>query len=134
MAMAVVLPFLAYGQSDTYYDRSYARMSYVQGDVFVQRAQNQGFEKGEINLVVVQGDKLGSRSGRLEIQLGQRNYLRLDNDTQIDLVNLPGRDGDPTKLHILAGGLYLRLYSLDRPKNFEVHTPDGSFYVLTAGL
>jgi hypothetical protein len=134
VAMAVVFPFLAYGQSDSYYDRSYARMSFVQGDVFVQRAQNQGFEKGEINLVVVQGDKLGSRSGRLEIQLGQRNYLRLDNDTQIDLVNLPGRDGDPTKLHVLAGSVFLRIYSLDRPKNFEIHTPDGSFYVLTAGL
>ena len=133
MAMAVVFPFLAYGQSDSYYDRSYARMSFVQGDVFVQRAQNQGYEKGEINLVVVQGDKLGSRSGRLEIQLGQRNYLRLDNDTQIDLVNLPGHDGDPTKLHVLAGSVFLRIYSLDRPKNFEVHTPDGSFYVLTAG-
>jgi hypothetical protein len=131
--LAVVFPFLAFGQSTTYYDRSYTRMSYVQGDVFVQRAQDQGYEKGEINLVVVQGDKIGSRAGRLEIQLGRRNYLRLDNDTQVDLVNLPGRDGDPTKLHVLAGSVYLRVQALDREKNFEIHTPDASFYLLTAG-
>jgi len=132
-ALALVFPFLAFGQSTTYYDRSYTRMSYVQGDVYVQRAQDQGYEKGEINLVVVQGDKIGSRAGRLEIQLGRRNYLRLDNDTQVDLANLPGRDGDPTKLHVLAGSIFLRVQTLDREKNFEVHTPDASFYLLTAG-
>ncbi len=132
-ALAVVFPFLAFGQSAAYYDRSYTRMSYVQGDVYVQRAQDLGYEKGEINLVVVQGDKIGSRAGRLEIQLGRRNYLRLDNDTQVDLINLPGRDGDPTKLHVLAGSIFLRVQTLDREKNFEVHTPDASFYLLTAG-
>jgi hypothetical protein len=131
--LTVVLPFLAYGQSSSYYDRSYIRMSYVQGDVFVQRAQDQGYEKGELNLVVVAGDKLGSRAGRLEIQLGRRNYLRLDNDTQVDLVNLPSRDGDPTKLHVLDGSVFLRIQTLDREKNIEVHTPDASFYILTAG-
>ncbi|MGD0782956.1 MAG: FecR family protein, partial [Candidatus Aminicenantales bacterium] len=132
-ALAVVFPFLAYGQSATYYDRSYTRMSYVQGDVYVQRAQDLGYEKGEINLVVVQGDKIGSRTGRLEIQLGRGNYLRLDNDTQVDLVNLPGRDGDPTKLHVLAGSVFLRVQALDREKNFEIHTPDASLYLLAAG-
>ena len=44
-ALALVFPFLAFGQATTYYDRSYTRMSYVQGDVYVQRAQDLGYEK-----------------------------------------------------------------------------------------
>jgi len=133
-ALALVFPFLAHGQSSSYYDRSYTRMSHVQGDVYVQRAQNQGFEQGEVNLVLVGGDKIGTRAGRLEVQLGRGNYLRLDNDTQLDLVGLPGRDGDPTKIHVLSGSIFLRVQRLDREKNFEIHTPDASFYVLNEGL
>ncbi len=133
-AVTVILPFLAFGQGASYNDRSYVRMSYVQGDVFVQRAQDQGYEQGQLNLVVVQGDKLGTKAGRLEIQLGRGNYLRLDNDTQVDLAGLPNRDGDPTKLHVLAGSVYIRVRGLDREKAFEVHSPDASFYILEEGL
>ncbi len=135
-ALALAFPFAAMGQTNTssYYDRSFARMSFVQGDVYVQRAQDQGFAQGEVNLVVVKGDKIGCKDGRLEIQLGRQNYLRLDRNAQVDLVNLPERDLDPTKLHLLAGSIYLRVGSLDREKNIEIHTPDASFYILSEGL
>jgi hypothetical protein len=131
---AVLLPLTALAQANSYYDRSYTRMSYVQGDVYVQRAQNQGYEQGQINLVVVEGDKLGTKSGRLEVQLGRGNYLRLDAGSQVDMAGLPTADGQPTKLHILAGSAYIRVASMDLEKNFEIHTPDGSFYVLKEGL
>jgi hypothetical protein len=121
-------------QSEGYYDRSFARITYVKGDVSVQRASDQGFERGEVNLPLVQGDKLGTKGGRTEIHLGRSNYLRLDADTQLDFSRLPQRDGDPVGLHLLAGRIYLRVASLDRAKAIEVHTPDASFYVLDGGL
>ncbi len=134
IAAAVILPLAGFSQSASYYDRSFTRMSFVQGDVFVQRAQDLGFEKGEVNLVVVAGDKIGTKDGRLEVQLGRGNHLRLDRYTQIDLANLPDRDLLPTKLHVLAGSVFLRVNSLDREKNIEIHTPDASYYILAEGL
>jgi len=134
IAAVVVLPFLAFGQSEGYYDRSYTRLSFVKGDVFVQRAQDLGYEQGEVNLVVVQGDKLGTRDGRAEIQLGRGNFLRLDRDTQVDIVGLPSRDNDPTKLHVLSGSVFFRVRSVDQEKNLQIHTADASFYILEAGL
>jgi len=132
--LVVVFPFLAFSQSEGYYSGSYTRLSYVKGDVYIQRAQDLGYEKGEVNLVVIAGDKLGTREGRAEIQLGRRNYLRLDRDTLVDMVNLPSRDGDLTKLHLISGSIYVRVNNLDREKNFEIHTPDASFYLMQEGL
>ncbi|MCX6558971.1 MAG: hypothetical protein NTZ26_00520 [Candidatus Aminicenantes bacterium] len=134
LAAAVVLPLSVLAQTNGYYDRSYVRMSYVQGDVYVQRTQDLGYEQGQVNLVVVQGDKLGTKAGRLEVQLGLRNYLRLDNETQVEMAGLPAADGQPTKIHILGGGIYLRVASMDVEKGFEIHTPDASFYILREGL
>ena len=131
---AVAVPFLAFGQSEEYYDRSYTRLSYVQGDVYIQRAQDLGYEQGEVNLVVTAGDKLGTRDGRAEIQLGRGNVMRLDRATQIDVAGLPGRDGDPTKIHVLAGSVFFRVRNADREKDLQIHTPDASFYVLEPGL
>ncbi|MCJ7587003.1 MAG: FecR domain-containing protein [Candidatus Aminicenantes bacterium] len=134
IGILVVFPLAILAQDEGYYDRSYARMSYVKGDVSVQRASDQGFEQGEVNLPLVQGDKLGTRDGRAEIQFGKSNYLRIDANTQLDFKGLPQRDGDATSLHLLAGRIYLRVAFLDREKAFEIHTPDASFYVLDQGL
>lgn len=137
-AILMVSPFALRAQTAAegggYYDRSFARMSYVRGDVSVQRSADQGFEQGEVNLPLVQGDKLGTKDGRTEVHLGKSNYLRLDADTQLDFNRMPQRDGEPVSLHLLAGRAYLRVESLDREKAFEVHTPDASFYVLDRGL
>ena len=54
IAAAVVLPLSAIAQTSGYYERSYTRMSYVQGDVYVQRVQDLGYEQGQVNLVVVE--------------------------------------------------------------------------------
>ena len=47
-----------------YYSYSYARLSYVKGDVYIQRADDLGFEEGVVNLALIQGDKIGAREGR----------------------------------------------------------------------
>ncbi|OGD26534.1 MAG: hypothetical protein A2Y56_06250, partial [Candidatus Aminicenantes bacterium RBG_13_63_10] len=135
IACALCLPVLVWAAAEEgYYSRSYARLNYVSGDAYVQRAGDLGFEAGVVNLPASEGDKLGTREGRAEIQFGGRNYLRVDRLTQVEFVNLPQQDTDPYKLHLLSGSLYLRVGSLVIDKGFEVHTPDASFYVLEEGL
>ncbi|MFB0566121.1 MAG: DUF6600 domain-containing protein [Candidatus Aminicenantaceae bacterium] len=125
---------LTSSENEGYYSYSYARLSYVKGDVFVQRAQDLGYEEGVVNLPVVESDKLGTREGRAEIHFGKRNYLRVDNNTQVDFVSLPKNGYDLIKLHILSGSIYLRVNFLEKEKDIEIHTPDASFYVLDEGL
>ncbi len=121
-------------QEEEYYGYSYARLNYVKGDVYIQRAEDLGHEEGVVNLPIVQGDKLGARDGRAEIHFGKKNYLRIDRYTQIDFVRLPQRGDDSVSVHLLAGNIYLRINYLDRERDFEIHSPDGSFYILEEGL
>ena len=116
------------------YSYSYARLSYVKGDVFVERAEDLGYEEGVVNLPLVEGEKLGTKEGRAEIHFGRKNYLRLDSYTHVDFVQLPKKGDDSTKLHLLSGCVFLRVSYLDEEIRFEVHTPDASFYVAEEGL
>ena len=117
-----------------YYAYSYARLSYVNGDVFVQRSADQGYEKGEINLALVQGDTLGTQRGQAEIHFGQRNYLRLGENTKLQFATLPTESDPRIGIHLTEGSIYIRISALQRDKGVEVHTPDASFYVLETGL
>ena len=138
MSFLVFLVFcvsLSMASEDTeYYSYSYARLSYVNGDVFIQRAGDSGFEEGDVNLPIVEGDKIGSREGRAEIHFGKKNYLRIDRQTQLDLIELPERGSEVIRLHMLSGDIFLRINFLQREKDFEIHTPDASYYILEEGL
>ena len=120
--------------SEGYYAGSFARLSYLVGDVFVQRTSDLGTERAEVNLVLVQGDTLGTGIGQVEVQFGGRNYLRLDNNSKVEFAVLPTEGDGRIKIHILEGGAYLRIGSLAGEKAVEVHSPDASFYVLDEGL
>ena len=128
------VPFSFGGAVSDYYEESYARMSYVNGDVYIQRAEDLGYEEGVVNLVLIQGDKIGTREGRSEIHLGDSNYIRMDRNTQIEFVRMPNREEDATGIHILSGSLFLRINFIGNDKFFEVHSPDASFYIMEEGL
>ena len=131
----ICLPLFVYSDNGAeYYDYSFARMSYVTGDVFIERAADMGYEQGIVNLPVVENDKLGTRDGRAEIHFGKKNYLRIDRYTHVDFTELPRKGYDQVKLNLLSGNIYLRVNFLGREKDFEVHTPDVSFYILEEGL
>ncbi len=134
IAFMVLVPLFAFSGSESYNGVGFARMSYVKGDVYIQRGQNLGYEQGEINLALTEGDKLGSRDGQAEIQIGNRNYLRINSNTQLDVVALPNDSSDVIKLHLLSGSIYLRVNELGSEKGIEVHTPDASYYILDRGL
>jgi len=138
IAFIVSIPLGLFAQSDTrsdsYYALSYARLSYVNGDVFVQRTADAGKERAEVNLVLVRSDKLGTGAGQAEVQLGRRNYLRLNDGTRVEFAFLPVAGDDRIKVHVLEGSAYLRVGELAGDKAIEVHTPDASAYILEEGL
>jgi len=133
-AFVFFIPLLAFCEQEGSPSSHFARLSYVKGDVFIQRAADLGYQEGVVNLPIVEGDKLGTKEGRAEIHFGRRNYLRIDSFTQIDFANLPQSENDPFKLHLLSGSIYLRINFLEAEKSFEIHTPDASFYALEEGL
>ncbi len=138
VAFLVCIPLGLLAQSDTpsdgYNAASFARLTFVNGEVFVQRTSDLGTERGEVNMALVQGDKLGTGAGQAEIHFGRRNYLRLDNNSKVEFAILPTEGNDQIKIHVLEGSAYLRISSLSGEKAVEVHSPDVSSYILDEGL
>jgi len=138
IALLISIPLALAAQSEPpaegYYSESYARLSFVKGDVYVQRTSDLGYETGEVNLALIQGDKLGTGNGQAEVQFGRRNYLRLDANTQVEFALLPREGDERVAIHVLEGGAYLRVNALPAEKGIEIDTPDASYYVLEEGL
>ncbi|MFB0564620.1 MAG: DUF6600 domain-containing protein [Candidatus Aminicenantaceae bacterium] len=125
---------LSYSENAQYNNYSFARLSYITGNTYIQRAADLGYEEGVVNMPISEGDRIGTTDGRAEIYLGKRNYLRLDNDTKIDFLNLPKRDYDLTRIRIWSGNIYFSVSFLKKEKNIEIHTSDVSIYILERGL
>jgi hypothetical protein len=134
LAFLLVVAGGAAQDPESYYAASFARLNYVSGDVFVQRTSDLGYEKGEVNLALVQGDKIGTEVGQAEVHFGHRNFLRIGQYSQVEFALLPREGDDRIKLHVLEGSVYLRVSRLEVEKSIEIHTPDASFYLLDIGL
>lgn len=134
--VATVLFFFsgAIAADESYYSGSFARLSYVQGDVRIDRGQELGIESGEVNFVLTAGDKLLTEDGLAEVGFGHNNYLRIGSYSLAEMVRLPESGYDDLSLHLHRGRFYFRVSSLPREKGFGLHTPDASFYVLEEGL
>jgi hypothetical protein len=60
--LVALVPLAAFAQSDEGDGRSYARLSFVKGEVSVYRGADLGTESAEVNLPVAAGDRLVTRS------------------------------------------------------------------------
>ena len=117
-----------------YTNETFARLSYINGNVYVQRATELEYEEGMVNMPVTEGDRLGTTEGRAEIFMGRGKYLRLDRNTKMDLLDLPGPASDLTGIQIWRGNIFFSILSLKKEKTIEIHTDDASLYILEAGL
>jgi Family of unknown function (DUF6600) len=117
-----------------YTNESVARLSFVEGKTFVQRASDLGYEEGALNMPISEGDRIGTSDGRAEIHFGKANFIRLDAETKLDVLNLPKKDDDVARLRVWSGSLYLVVGTLKKEKSIELHTADSSFYVLDRGV
>jgi hypothetical protein len=120
-------------QETKYTNNSFARLSHITGNTYVQKAADLGYEEGQINMPLAEGDRIGTTEGRAEIYLGKKNYVRLDQNTKLDFLSLPRKDSDLIRLQNWAGNIYLEINTLEKEKSVEILTPDATFYVLDRG-
>lgn len=134
----MILGFLFFSSQllaeQSYYSGSFARLSYVQGDVRIDRGQELGIESGEVNYVLTAGDRVITEEGLAELSFGKNNYLRIDRYAYVEIVRLPESGYDDVCIHLHYGRFYLRVSRLEWEKSFSLHTPDASFYILEEGL
>jgi len=83
---------------------------------------------------ISEGDRIGTSDGRAEIHFGKGNFIRLDAETKLDVLNLPKKDDDVARLRVWSGSVYLVVGTLKKEKGIELHTADSSFYVLDRGV
>jgi FecR protein len=117
-----------------YTNDSIARLSFIQGKAFVQRASDLGYEEAALNMPISQGDRIGTSDGRVEVHFGRGNYVRLDGETKVDILNLPKKDDDIARFRVWSGNIFLVVGTLRKEKGIELHTADSSFYVLDKGV
>jgi len=130
----MLISFPASAEETSYTNESVSRLSYLDGKVFIQRPSDIGFEEGILNSPVSEGDRIGTAEGRAEIHFGLGNYLRLDENSKIDIMSLPKKGQDQVRFRIWSGNAYVVVGSLRKEKSIEIHTPDSSFYVLDRGI
>jgi len=117
-----------------YTNDTFARLSYINGNVYIQRATELDYEEGMVNMPVSEGDRMGTTEGRAEIYMGRGKYLRLDQHTKMDFLSFPNPVNDLTRIQIWRGNIFFSIMSLKKEKAIEIHTDDASLYVLEAGL
>ncbi len=118
-----------------YYDNARVlRVKYAQGETYVQRSYDEGFEEATVNLSIFEKDKVGTTEGRVEIYLGRLNFLRLDYDTEVEFERAPELRKTDMTLRIRRGGIYLDIQNLDNERDVEIQTPDCGVFLLNKGV
>ncbi len=133
-ALFLLILTISYAENPEYTNDSIARLSYVNGKAFIQRSSELAYEEGVVNMPIAQGDRVGTTDGRAEVYFGKGKYIRIDNNTKVDFINLPKKGNDLSQVRIWSGHVYFSVNSLDREKSLEIHTADVSIYVLHEGL
>ncbi len=112
---------------------SQTRISFLSGTSFIQRASGLSYEEVSENMPVTEGDRIGTADGRMEINFGNGNYIRLDRNTKIDFTRLPRSTSSFTQIQLWSGSIIISLGTLETEKHLEIRTPDMSAYLLDKG-
>jgi hypothetical protein len=122
------------GEAKYYDNAKVIRIKNVEGEGFVQRSYDEGDEEATPNLPLFEKDTVGTTAGRLGIYLGRLNYLRLDSDTQVQLLSIPQLRKTDLVARVEKGAVYLDIESLDNEKSIEIQTPDCGVFILDKGI
>jgi hypothetical protein len=110
-----------------------ARISFLQGEVQIRRAESEDWEKATHNLPIVEGDEIATeRDSRVEIQFDSRTYLRLAENSYIRIANLKD---EGIAVSLPQGTLSLRVLEFDKNRAFfEIDAPDTTVAVQEKGM
>src|SRR5690242_533472 len=118
------------GSSDQQNNTGVARVSFIHGDVSMQRGDSGDFSSIALNTPLVAGDKVATgAASRTELQLDYANILRLDQNAQASIATL---DRDRVQVQIGQG---LAHYSVLKGSqaDVEIDTPNVSIHPVREG-
>lgn len=99
-----------------------ARVTLVDGDVMFRTPDNDEWLPASVNTPLDEGDAIWTPSGsRTEIQLGDGTVVRLDKESQLDLIAV--EDGF-TQMHLANGKLYLRTSKNSGKDSIQIDADD----------
>ncbi|HEV2055498.1 MAG TPA: DUF6600 domain-containing protein [Methylomirabilota bacterium] len=108
-----------------------ARVSYLNGEVSFWRPGGQEWTPAKVNMPLAPGDLLYTgQGGNVEIQVGQRAFLRASEGTHVGLDN---QEPDFVQFRVTAGHAALDLRELTAAQTVELDTPHGAFTVERTG-
>jgi hypothetical protein len=112
-------------------DRMPPRVSLIEGQASFWRPGAADWVEAQINTALAPEDELATGpSGRLEVQVGPRAFLRLHTNTQ---VGLEAQEPDVLQFSLTAGDASLDLRGLDAGQIVEVDTPNAAFSIAQPG-
>src|SRR6266478_9629801 len=107
------------------------RVSYLHGDVSLWRPGAQDWTAAALNMPLAPGDVLYTGpAGNVEVQVGQRAFVRAAYGAQIGLDN---QEPDFVQLRVTSGYTAVDLRELPPGHSVELDTPGGAFTMERAG-
>ena len=103
------------------------RLSYVQGAVDINRGQGMDFERGILNMPLVEGSQVWTRDGGVaEIEFEDGSTVRLAPGSRLEFTALSLRDsgGRVTTLGLSEGTAYVDVPHLDKGDEFTLQLPN----------
>ena len=120
MIVVVLLLAPAYAFSS---NLGYMRISLAEGDVQIKTPDTEDWGYASINTPLAEGDQVWvPQGGRAELQLNSGTYIRLDEDTSLQILSM---DKDSSQFYLSQGYAYI-FYDAPRGSVIQVDTPDAS--------
>ncbi len=111
--------------------RTPPRISLIEGEVSFWRPGAEDWAPAQVNTPLAPGDELYTgHGGNLEVQLGNRAFVRAWGDTQVGLAN---QEPDFLQVKVTAGHVSLDLRTVDPGHTVELDTPSGAFTIERPG-
>jgi len=111
--------------------RTPPRISYVEGEISFWRPGADDWAPAQVNTPLAPGDELYTgHVGNLELQVGNRAFVRAWGDTQVGLAN---QEPDFLQIKVTAGHVSLDLRTIDPGHTVELDTPTAAFTIDRAG-
>lgn len=115
-------------------DARVIRVKFVDGEAFVEREEEEGWEDLVENLPVFEGDVLATEEGRVELYLGRLNHLRVDRESQLEIVAAPALRKTDWTILLHGGQILVDLRELDHNSQTSVRTADCEVFFITPGV
>ena len=99
------------------------RISYMEGDVQIKPPDTDDWGAASINSPLMEGDQVWvPEGGRAELQLNTGTYIRLDQNSALQILSL---DKDASQFYVSKGHAYI-YFNAPRGRVLQVDTPDAS--------